>query len=66
MLVAVPRLVFFQRGAVEESFESSRAKLHGEFAGVAFDGCDADVAGRIERITVARRTESGGSSHAEP
>src|SRR5258708_39335540 len=65
-LVTVPRLVFFQRGAVEESSESSRSKLHGEFARGAFDGCDADVAGSIERITVSRRTDSRGSSHGGP
>src|SRR5260370_39608417 len=35
VLVAVSRLVFFQGGAVEESFESRRANLHGDFARVA-------------------------------
>src|SRR5882762_9976655 len=48
VLVAVARLVFFQGGAVEEAFERRRTKLHGEFAGVAFDGSDADVSGRVE------------------
>ena len=48
VLVPVPRLVFSQGGAVEESFESRRAKFHGEFAGVAFDGRDADLARGIE------------------
>ncbi len=48
VLVPVPSLISFQRVAVEKSFESRRAKLHGEFAGVAFDGCNADVARGIK------------------
>src|SRR6266850_3871298 len=66
VLVAPVRFVFFQGTAVEKSFESRRAEVDGEFAGMAGNRCATHQTGGIERIAVACSAIRSGSSHAEP
>src|SRR2546421_821202 len=66
VLVPVPRLVFFQGAAFEESFERRRAEVDGGLPGGAGDRSTTGQASGSGGNPGAGGAENGGSGHAEP
>src|SRR5438105_13496254 len=66
VLVAMARLVFFERCAIEEAFQRWRADFQREFSIVARDRLLAQIAGGIERRAVAGCARRGGCGDAKP
>jgi len=66
VLVAMARLVLFERCAIEEAFQRWRADFQREFSIVARDRLLAQIAGGIERRAVAGCAHRAGRSNAKP
>src|SRR5262249_45075369 len=66
VLVAVARLVFFERRSVKKAFESRGAKFESELTVVACERLLIEISGRVQRRTITRSSNRAASRQAEP